>query len=284
MAGKIVVEIAFDTPRLEEKLLAKAVTAKGLEIRLTNVRQHVFTIQKTNVDVSLVRCISLYSAIHTAALREASSARAINSSQAIILSGDKVLTVTKLKAAGLPIPRTAVALNGKAAQKALEKVGFPAVDKPPIGSWGRLIALLKDVDDFKLVAEHREMLTSSYMKTHLIQEYIDLPNRDIRTFVVGDEVVGAMYRYRSSGDWRTNVALGGEPVQAFLNDELVELSLKAAKSVGGEVVSIDVFETTDGSYLVNEVNGVPEFKGLMKATGVDIPAKIVEYVIGVVKK
>ncbi|MCX8201089.1 MAG: hypothetical protein N3H84_03180, partial [Candidatus Caldarchaeum sp.] len=93
-----------------------------------------------------------------------------------------------------------------------------------------------------------------------------------------------MYRYRSSGDWRTNVALGGEPVQAFLNDELVELSLKAAKSVGGEVVSIDVFETTDGSYLVNEVNGVPEFKGLMKATGVDIPAKIVEYVIGVVKK
>ncbi|MEM0461513.1 MAG: RimK family alpha-L-glutamate ligase, partial [Candidatus Caldarchaeum sp.] len=131
----------------------------------------------------------------------------------------------------------------------------------------------------KLVAEHREMLPSSYMKTHIIQEYIDLPNRDIRTIVIGEEVVGAIYRYRSSNDWRTNVALGGEPVQAFLNDELVEISLRAAKAVKGDVVSIDVFETTDGSYLVNEVNGVPEFKGLMKATGVNVPEKIIDYVI-----
>ncbi|MCS7137392.1 MAG: lysine biosynthesis protein LysX [Candidatus Caldarchaeum sp.] len=284
MAGRFVVEIAYDTPRLEERLLAKAVTAKGLELRLTNVRQHVFGLQKTPVDVCLVRCMSLYSAVHAAALREATLTRAVNSSEAILYSGDKILTVSRLKAHGLPIPRTAVALNGKAAEKAIDKVGLPAVDKPPIGSWGRLVALLKDVDDFRLVAEHREMLTSSYMKTHLIQEYIDLPNRDIRTFVVGDEVVGAMYRYRGSGDWRTNVALGGEPVQAFLNDELVEISLKSAKAVSGEIVSIDVFETTDGSYLVNEVNGVPEFKGLMKATGVDIPAKMVDYLVSLVKR
>ncbi|MEM4573530.1 MAG: lysine biosynthesis protein LysX [Candidatus Caldarchaeum sp.] len=284
MGSKVVVEIAFDTPRLEEKLLAKAFAAKGVELRLTNVRQHVFGLQKPAIDVSVVRCVSLYSAIHVAALREATSTKAINSSQAIVYAGDKILTVSRLKAAKLPVPRTAVALNGAAAEKALQKVGLPAVDKPPIGSWGRLVALIKDVDDFKLVAEHREMLPSSYMKSHLIQEYIELPNRDIRTFVVGDEVVAAMYRYRGAGDWRTNVALGGEPVQAFLNDELVEMSLKAAKSMGGEIVSIDLFETTDGSYLVNEVNGVPEFKGLMKATGIDISAKIAEYVVGVMKR
>ncbi len=279
MPGKFVVEVAFDMPRLEEKLLAKAASMKGLDVKLTNVRQQPFGLEKTSVDVCLVRCMSMYGAVHTAALREGVGVRAVNTSSAILYAGDKILTISKLKAAGLPLPRTAIGLDSTAAEKALEKVGLPAVDKPPIGSWGRLVALLKDVEDFRLVLEHREMLTSSYMKTHLIQEYIDLPNRDIRTLIIGDEVIGAMYRYRPSNDWRTNIALGGEPVSAYLNDELIEISLNAARAIGGEVVSVDVFETTDGSYLVNEVNGVPEFKGLMQATATDIPSKIIDYIL-----
>ncbi|MEM2051514.1 MAG: lysine biosynthesis protein LysX [Candidatus Caldarchaeum sp.] len=280
MAGKFVVEIAFDVPRLEEKLLAKAASIAGAEVKLTNVRQQPLGLEKPSVDVCLVRCISMYGAVHVAALREGTGVRAVNPSSAILYSGDKILTVSRLKAVGLPLPRTAVGLDAPAAEKALEKVGLPAVDKPPIGSWGRLVALLKDYDDFKLVLEHREMMPSSYLKTHFIQEYIDLPNRDIRTLIIGEDVIGAMYRYRPSNDWRTNIALGGEPVSAYLNDELVDISLKAARAVNGEVISVDIFETTDGSYLVNEVNGVPEFKGLMQATSVDIPAKIIEYVIG----
>ncbi|MEM1943232.1 MAG: hypothetical protein QXE52_03995, partial [Candidatus Caldarchaeum sp.] len=62
-----------------------------------------------------------------------------------------------------------------------------------------------------------------------------------------------------------------------LNDDLIEISLRAAKAVGGEFVSVDIFETVDGSYLVNEVNGVPEFKGLMRATSTDIPEKVMTY-------
>ncbi len=278
MSGKFVLEVAFDVPRLEEKLLAKAASMKGLDVRLTNVRQQPFGLEKTSIDVCLVRCMSMYGAVHTAALRESIGVRAVNTSSAIMYAGDKILTISKLKAAGLPLPRTAVGLGSTAAEKALERVGLPAVDKPPIGSWGRLVALLKDIEDFRLVLEHREMLASSYMKAHLIQEYIDLPNRDIRTLIIGDEVVGAIYRYRPSKDWRTNIALGGEPVPAYLNDELIEISLNAARAVGGEVVSVDVFETADGSYLVNEVNGVPEFKGLMRATATDIPSKIIDYI------
>ncbi|MEM2238075.1 MAG: lysine biosynthesis protein LysX [Candidatus Caldarchaeum sp.] len=279
MPGRFVIEIAFDVPRLEEKLLAKAASIKGSEVKLTNVRQQPLGLEKPSVDVCLVRCMSMYGAVHAAALREGVGVRAVNTSSAILYAGDKILTVSRLKNAGLPLPRTAVGLDTVAAEKALEKVGLPAVDKPPIGSWGRLVALLRDYDDFKLVLEHREMMPSSYLKTHLIQEFIDLPNRDIRTLIIGDEVIGAMYRYRPINDWRTNIALGGEPVSAYLNDELIEISLKAARAVNGEVISVDVFETTDGSYLVNEVNGVPEFKGLMQATSVDIPAKIVDYVI-----
>ncbi|MEM2871777.1 MAG: lysine biosynthesis protein LysX [Candidatus Caldarchaeum sp.] len=277
MASSFTVEIAFDMPRLEEKMLAKTAAAKGFGVKLTNVKQHSFGFERPSVDVSLIRCVSMYGAVHTAAIREGAGVRAVNSSSAILYSGDKILTVSRLKSAGLPVPRTAVGMNSEAAKKALEKVGLPAVDKPPIGSWGRLVALVKDPEDFKIVLEHREMLSSSYMKTHLIQEYINLPNRDIRTLIIGDDVVGAMYRYRTSNEWRTNIALGGEPSPAFLNDDLIEISLRAAKAVGGEFVSVDIFETVDGSYLVNEVNGVPEFKGLMRATSTDIPEKVMTY-------
>lgn len=277
MATRLTVEIAYDVPRVEEKLLAKAASMQNFTVKLTNVRQTPLTLERIAADVTLVRCVSMYAAIHTAAMRESVGVKAINNTKTILYAGDKVLTVSCLHASGIAVPRIAVGLDAEAAEKALEKVGLPAVDKPPIGSWGRLVAFVKDYEDFKLVREHREMIPTSYMKTHLIQEYIDLPNRDIRTLVIGDEVVGAMYRYRPSDDWRTNVALGGQPVSAYLNEELKEISLKAAEAIGGGVVSVDVFETETGSYLVNEVNGVPEFKGLMQAIGVDIPGKIIEY-------
>ena len=278
MSAQPTLEIIFDVPRIEEKLLAKSAKMLGISVRLTNVKKQPLTFEQPSVGVSLVRCISMYNAVHAAAVREAASVRAINTSSSIIYSGNKILTVARLRAAGLPVPRTAVGLAPESAEKALENVGLPAVDKPPIGSWGRLVALIKDEQTFRTLLEHREMIPTSIMKAHLIQEYIDLPNRDVRTLVIGDEVLGAIFRYRGDGEWRTNVARGGQPVTAYLNEELKELSIKTARAVGGEIVSIDIFETVDGSYLVNEVNGVPEFKGLMQATGIDVPEKILEYV------
>ncbi|MEM1944861.1 MAG: lysine biosynthesis protein LysX [Nitrososphaerota archaeon] len=277
-------EIVYDVPRIEEKLLVKAAKLGGLTVRLTNVRQQPLIFDKPAVDVSLVRCISMYNAVHSAAVREGAGVKAIKSSDAIIYSGNKILSGAKLRASTLPIPRTAVGLDAESAEKALENIGLPAVDKPPIGSWGRLVALVKDELTFKTLLEHREMIPSSIMRTHVIQEYIDLPNRDVRTLVIGDDVLGAVFRYRGDGDWRTNVARGGTPVTAFLNEELKEISIKTAKAIGGDVVSVDIFETSDGSYLVNEINGVPEFKGLMQATGIDVAAKVIEYVAEVMRR
>jgi len=284
MSTQPTLELIFDVPRIEEKLLAKSARMHNLSVRLTNVRKQPLIFERPGVDVSLVRCISMYNAAHSAAVREAASIRAINNSSSIICSGNKILTVAKLKASGLPVPRTAVGLAPESAEKALENVGLPAVDKPPIGSWGRLVALIKDEQTFKTLLEHREMMPTGILRAHLIQEYIDLPNRDVRTLVIGEEVLGAIFRYRGDGEWRTNVARGGLPVTAYLNEELRELSIKTAKAVGGEIVSVDIFETSDGSYLVNEVNGVPEFKGLMQATGIDVPEKILKYSIEVAKR
>jgi [lysine-biosynthesis-protein LysW]--L-2-aminoadipate ligase len=105
---------------------------------------------------------------------------------------------------------------------------------------------------------------------------VEKKGRDIRSFVVGDECIAAIYR--SSEHWITNTALGGIATGCPVNDELADISLRAAKAVGGGVVAVDLFET-QGGLLVNEVNYTMEFKNSIDTTGVNIPAKIADYVL-----
>ena len=177
--------------------------------------------------------------------------------------------------AGLMLP--------EAAEKAGEVLGFPIVDKPPIGSWGRLVTLVRDHQSLRSVIEHRELLQSQLIKTHLIQKYINGGNRDLRILVLGEEVLGGMRRIAALDDWRSNVARGGKVEAIKLDSELTELSLKTAEVIGGEFIAIDLFEESEG-YLVNEVNGVPEFKGFMKATRVNVAEKLAEYVRSILKR
>ena len=100
-------------------------------------------------------------------------------------------------------------------------------------------------------------------------------------FVVGDEVVAAMYRY--SSDWRTNAARGGSAEALEPTPELSELALKAAAAVGGGVLAVDLMESP-GGLVVHEVNPTPEFKALTGATGIDVAENIVEYVVEVAKR
>jgi [lysine-biosynthesis-protein LysW]--L-2-aminoadipate ligase len=95
---------------------------------------------------------------------------------------------------------------------------------------------------------------------------------------VGDECVAAIYRV--SPHWITNTAQGGKAENCPLTPELKDLSVRAAKAVGGGVVAIDVFETENGLQ-VNEVNYTMEFRNSINTTGVNIPARVVDYVLAV---
>ena len=176
-----------------------------------------------------------------------------------------------------------MALDEGAAEKAGEAMGFPLVDKPPIGSWGRLVTLVQDMRMLRSVIEHRQFYQSQALRTHILQRYVRAGNSDLRILVLGGEVLGAIHRIAMNGDWRSNVARGGAVKKAELNPELEELALKASSAIGGEFIGIDVFEE-DGEYLVNEVNGVPEFKGFMEATRIDVPKILAEYVKRLLKK
>jgi [lysine-biosynthesis-protein LysW]--L-2-aminoadipate ligase len=150
--------------------------------------------------------------------------------------------------------------------------------KPAVGSWGRLLAKISDRDAAEALLEHKDTLGSYQHAIFYIQEYVNKPSRDIRSFVVGDETICAIYR--ESSHWITNTARGGRARNCPVTPEIDRLSRAAARAVGGGVLAIDLLEHPDG-LVVSEVNYTMEFRNSIDTTGVDIPGRIVDYVLRV---
>lgn len=230
-------------------------------------------------DALLVRCLSHSRSYYLTHWLKNLAVPVVSSHQAIATCGDKLLTSAALQAAGIPTPRTVVAFTLEAALEAIEETGYPVVLKPPHGSWGRLLSKINDREAAEAVLEHKTTLGNFMHSVFYIQEYVDKPGRDLRTFVVGDETVAAIWR--NSPHWITNTARGGEATKCSITPEIDLLSRAAAQAVGGGVLAIDILEAPDGRLLVNEVNHTPEFRNSIKPTGVDLPGRIVDYVLKV---
>lgn len=232
--------------------------------------------------VVLQRCVSYFRNVHSTAALEAAGHRVVNSFACAWVCGNKLFGTLALERARIPTPRTLLSMSEESALKAIEQVGYPAVLKPVVGSWGRLSALLKDRDAARAVVEDREHMFPLY-QIYYAQEFVRRPSRDIRTFVMGDQTVAGIYRYSSASEWRTNTARGGRAEACKITSELDELSVKAAQAVGGEFVGVDLMEGEDG-LVVHEVNNTTEFKNTVPATGIDIPGMIVDYLVTLQKR
>ena len=274
--------------RIEEKMLFTALRERSVNYDHIDAREVTFALSGSNssirskYDAVLVRCLSHSRAYYLTRWLDSLGVPAVSLHHTVATCGDKMLTSAVLQEAGVPIPRVVVAFTPEAALKSIEKMGYPVVLKPVHGSWGRLLARVNDRDAAEAILEHKATLGGYIHSVFYIQEYVDKPGRDIRTLVIGDEAVCAVYR--SSAHWITNTARGGKPLPCPLTPKIADLSLAAAQAVGGGIVAVDLLETTDGQLLVNEVNHTPEFHGAMQATEVDIAGKIVDYVLKLAKK
>jgi [lysine-biosynthesis-protein LysW]--L-2-aminoadipate ligase len=181
----------------------------------------------------------------------------------------------ELSKSDIAIPKAFCAFSNQSAMSILNKNGYPKVIKPVVGSWGRMIALLKDKEAAEAVIEDREHMYPLY-HVFYFEEFVKRPPRDIRSIVVGDRVVAAIYRYSGDNEWKTNMALGGKAEACKVTSEMEELCLKAAKTMKGEILGVDLMESENG-LLVHEVNNTTEFKNTVRVTGVDIPSLIIEH-------
>lgn len=268
-------------------MLLAELDKRKLDYGLVHVERTAFTLESTGVppepwtqyDAVLERCISHSQALEAMRILESWGIPCVNHAHVGEVCGDKLATNLALNAAGVPMPRAKVAFGFESAIEAIEELGYPVVIKPATGSWGRLLARINDRDAAEALIEHKQILGTYHHSTFYIQEHVDKPGRDLRGFVVGDEVVCAIQR--TSDHWITNTARGAKTAAFPVTDELRELSLGAAKAVGGGIVAVDLLETKDGRMLVNEVNYTMEFKNSVTPTGVDIPAKIIDYLVDV---
>ncbi|MEM4788866.1 MAG: lysine biosynthesis protein LysX, partial [Ignisphaera sp.] len=237
----------------------------------------------SSYDVVIQRAISHTVALNSTLAFESIGFKVVNNSTAIAIATNKIWTLKILAQNKIPVPRTAVSFDVEPSFRVAQLLGYPVVVKPIDGSWGRLIAMARDNEELRSVLEHRTYIPNPSMKVNMIQEFIKKFNRDIRVFVVGDEVVAAMYRINKD-HWITNMARGSIAIPAKIDKEIEELTLKTAKAVKGEVLGIDIFEHQDYGYIVNEVNAIPEFKNLVAATGIPINRKIIEYIKNIARK
>jgi [lysine-biosynthesis-protein LysW]--L-2-aminoadipate ligase len=275
------IALTYTRLRVEERLLLDAFAALGVEAEPIDLRDEVFDLDRPGrwegFDLVLDRSVSLTSSLTSVRILESFGLRCVNSTRTIETCSDKLATTIALIRAGVPTPGVRVATNAESGLTAVERIGYPAVLKPTVGSWGRLVARVNDRDAAEAVLEHRETLGSVQQSVIYVQEHIDKPGRDIRVFVVGAEPIAAIAR--SSPHWVTNTARGATASGLEIGPELRRLSIDAAAAVGADVVAIDFLECPRRGLLVNELNHSMEFRNSIDTTGVNIPGFVARHVI-----
>jgi RimK family alpha-L-glutamate ligase len=273
--------------------LERALTARGHECGFAPVTRMVGRIEGgldvrsrelalDGCDVVLVRGIprgSLEQVVFRVDVLHAlagAGVRAVNSAHAIERTVDKFLASTLLARAGLPTPRTIACERPADALEAFAELGGDVIVKPLFGSMGFGMVRVDDPDVGQRVFRALELERAVYY----LQETLPHAGRDLRALVVGEHVVASVER--SADGWRTNLARGARARPVRLDARQERLCVSAAAAVGADYAGVDLLHAPDGREHVLEVNGIPGWQGVERATGVDVAAALAEHLETVV--
>lgn len=280
--------IVFDRLRSEEKMLEKEALNLGheavmLDAKITQINTDSKKSDFDFGDVVLERCVSYFRGLHFTASLEFMDVAVLNKFFVAYQCGNKMFMTLMLKKYNVPTPKTYFSFSSESALENIEKIGYPLVIKPVIGSWGRGVMQIKDKDTADALFEIRDITDSPHDRIFYLQEVINRPPRDIRVITIGDEPIAAMYR-KSSGGFKTNIALGADPELCEITKEIEDVAIKASKAMGGGILGIDIMEDEKRGFVVHEVNNTVEFKGLSKVSKRNIPKEMVEFALNYVRK
>jgi len=199
----------------------------------------------------------------------------INSSASINRVKDKLETSQLLARHGIPIPKTMLVRWPINEDIVDNEIGWPCVVKVITGSHGKGVYLCKDRNSF---AELMELINSlSTNKSIIIQEYIGYRvGTDLRVWVVGGKVIGAMQR-TSANDFRANISNGGTGEPYILTPEIEFISRETARILDLDIAGVDLLFDKDG-FKVCEANSSPQFFGIETYCNMDAARAIVDYI------
>ena len=250
-----------------EGLVANIGPAPGLRSRTTELDSVNLVLARIIPSGSLEQIIFRVDALHRL---EDRGLRVVNSPRAIERTVDKFWTSALLEQCGIPTPETIVCESPEEAFAGFRALGDVVV-KPLFGSMGLGMVRVNDEEMAFRVFRTIEQIRGVYY----LQRAIDHEGADIRAFVIGGRVLGAIER-RSQG-WRTNLAQGGTARRVALTDDRSSLAVRAAAAVGAEYAGVDLLTGRDGTTYVLEVNGIPGWKGLQEATGLDVAGRLIDH-------
>lgn len=280
--------IVFDRLRSEEKMLQKEAINLGhdavmLDAKITQINTESKKNDFDFGDVVLERCVSYFRGLHFTAGLEFMGMPVLNKFDVASTCGNKMFMTMLLKKNNIPTPKTYFSFSSQSATENVEKVGYPLVIKPVIGSWGRGVMSIKDKDTMDAIVEIRDITDSPHDRIYYLQELVQRPPRDIRVITVGDRPIAAMYR-KSSGGFKTNIALGADPEICEITKEMEDMAMQASKAMGGGILGVDMMEDEEKGLVVHEVNNTVEFKGLARVAKRNIPKEMVEFALNYIRK
>jgi RimK family alpha-L-glutamate ligase len=194
----------------------------------------------------------------------------VNPPRALEVAIDKYLTLTHLSEAGLSVPRTVVVQDRASAARARAELGGDVVVKPLFGSRGRGLV--------RIAADHPSDIPPETGGVAYLQEFVPHAGWDVRVLVVGERLF-AMRRRAAPGEWRTNLALGGQGESLALPAAWGDLARRAAAAVGAPLAGVDLLPARDGRVLVLEVNAVPGWRGLEMVVGPEVAEAVTDHVV-----
>jgi len=201
----------------------------------------------------------------------------LNGSYSRELAKDKMASIQMLSSANLPVPKTILAKFPLDTDFIEANLKYPIVIKKTQGSEGKGIILCKNRNQLEDIFEMFEVSLEKNVNI-LLQEFVTKSfGKDIRVFVIGGRAIGAMLRTGKKGDFKANYSGGGTVKLFKLTPELKWLAVESAKAIGLDIAGVDILFDKDG-YKLCEVNASPYFEGFEKATGINIPLEIYNYI------
>jgi len=233
----------------------------------SNGKKHYFK----NYDILIRRSAKPY---HNQAME---LARYMQSLEKLVINSrlerwDKVAQALLFKKNNLPFPKSWQFFSQINLKKFLHKSSFPLIVKHIMGTKGNNIYKVHNQ------AEALSILKDENLGDYLWQEYLPA-NEDFRVIVVGDRCLGAMKRIVPTGDFRSNIEIGGTPKKVELTEEMQQLAQKSARAMGYEICGVDIIYSDNKPYIL-EVNRTPIFEAFTKTLKISVAEEILNYVIG----
>ncbi len=197
----------------------------------------------------------------------------------LLIARNKYLALQALHAAGVKIPESILIASRNRNEEPTEYLSPPLVMKLLSGTQGIGVMRVRDAKEAGPIIDTLSELDQMIC----LQKFLPNPGEDIRVFVTGAEIVGAMKRKAAPHEWRSNIHIGGHGVAHKLSKAEAETAIKASQAVGVEIAGVDMISVGDEPYVI-EVNASPGFRGLLAATGINAAGKVAEYALTKAKR